>query len=144
MRHKHKSPIRKMSSTVLGSRYHYRINGTLNVQAFECQNRAPSWSRIYPKVLSSIRNPINSRGEKCQDIKNCNIDINHETEKVAVVEVPDAIIDPRAVMIHSKHTSFACSAVVSARRLEVLADLAVAWRVLELFGFEVHSFWRDL
>jgi hypothetical protein len=52
--------------------------------------------------------------------------VDQEEEEVFAVPKPDAIIDPWAVMIHVHHTSIACRAVVTAFRLEHVANQAIS------------------
>jgi hypothetical protein len=56
---------------------------------------------------------------------------DHENEAL-VVPVPDAVVDPNAVVVHAQHASIAALAVVRAQRLELQARLAPVER--ERFG----------
>jgi hypothetical protein len=64
---------------------------------------------------------------------------NEQTKKGAVVAVADAVVDPRAVMVHAQHTSITHTAVVGTRWLVVAALLAIAGRTILQGSTHAHA-----
>lgn len=51
---------------------------------------------------------------------------------MAVVKVSDAIVYPRAMVIHAKNTSITIPTVMGSGRLVILAHPAISWTTCEL------------
>ena len=62
---------------------------------------------------------------------------DHVEEKVAVIAVADAVVEPRAVMVHLEHAAVAHRAVVSPRGLWVDAFLAYGHHLRKATGRNV-------
>ena len=54
------------------------------------------------------------------------IHMDQEPNEVALIMIPDAVVNPRTVMVHFQHAAFALRAVMGARRLVSVALVAVA------------------
>lgn len=65
-------------------------------------------------VPSPKQTPADYYGARCTD---------HESNKVAMVPDPNTVVDPWTVMVHSVHTLFTLSTMMSLRKSELLALL---------------------
>ena len=80
---------------------------------------------VLTNLLSGTAQTKERKERQRGNIDTANPDPEHELEKVAVVEVANAVVDPGAVVVHAQHTAAAHAAMVAARGLVLPALLAV-------------------
>lgn len=74
-----------------------------------------------------IHNRPHSPDEKNENIQRGQVDIDDETQKVAVIIIPDTIVNPRTVVVHLEHTATTSATMMRSRRLENIARFAEPW-----------------
>lgn len=76
------------------------------------------------KVPVGIPPVDDAQAQHREQVRPCHAQPRNKAHKVRVVSVPDAVSDPRAVVVHPQHAPLALLAVVRPRRLERVALVA--------------------
>jgi hypothetical protein len=89
---------------------------------------------VVPLPVQSV---VERHGQRDGGVKRTADGEEEEADEVAVVSVPDAVVDPRAVVVHLLDAATALAAVVAPRHLEAVAHVAELEPLSLLFVFRL-------